>query len=477
VDPLTFLASDLVPSIRAGETSSVAITEAVLDTIEQRDGDVHAFLSVTADEARQQAADVDRRVADGQPVGALAGIPVAVKDNMCVKGARTTCGSRILENFVPPYDATVVRKLREADAVIIGKTNLDEFAMGSSCENSAFGPTHNPHDLERVPGGSSGGSAAAVAAGMGVLALGSDTGGSIRQPAGFCGIVGLKPTYSLISRYGLVAFASSLDQIGPMTRSVADAAIMLGVVAGNDPHDATSAPTEVPDYLDGLEAGPKGMKIGVAREYFGEGLSSEVRDSVTEKIDRLAGEGAEIVDISLPHMSHAIGTYYLIATSEASSNLARYDGVKYGYRAEEPGDLIEMYRKTRSEGFGAEVKRRILLGTYALSSGYYDAFYGKAQRVRSLIADDFRNAFEQVDAIVTPTTPSTAFKIGEKISDVLEMYLQDIYTVSANLAAIPGISVPAGTSSEGLPIGLQVLGPQFGEQAILRVARAVEVLR
>ncbi len=477
MDPSELTAAGLAPAIASGEVKAREATDAVLAHIESRDPEIHAYLSVMPHKARAQADDVDRRVALGEPVGPLAGVPVAVKDNMCVVGGTTTCASRILENFASPYDATVISKLREADAVIVGKTNLDEFAMGSSCENSAFGPTRNPRDPDRVPGGSSGGSAAAVAAGMCVVALGSDTGGSIRQPASFCGIVGMKPTYSRVSRYGLVAFASSLDQIGPMARTVEDAALLLEAISGHDPSDSTSAPQDVPNYRDGLDAGVKGVRIGVPKEYFGEGLNAEVRANVEGVIGRLADEGAEILDVSLPHLSGAIATYYVIATSEASSNLARYDGVKYGYRTAEPADLLELYRRTRSEGYGDEVKRRILLGTYALSSGYYDAFYGKAQQVRALIADDFRNAFETVDAIVTPTTPTTAFRIGEMVDDPLAMYLQDIYTVSANLAAIPGISVPAGDAGDGLPTGLQVLGPQFGEATILRVARAVEILR
>jgi len=468
-------AADLVPQVRAGTIRAVDALSAVRSAIEAREGDLHAFLQLTPEIARAQAQDVDRRVAAGEPVGALAGVPVAIKDNMCVRGGRTTCASRILEPFIAPYDATVVERLRRADALFVGKTNLDEFAMGSSSENSAFGPVRNPHDLSRVPGGSSGGSAAAVASGMAVLALGSDTGGSIRQPASFCGIVGLKPTYGRVSRYGLVAFASSLDQIGPMTRTVRDSAILLSVIAGLDPNDSTSVPTPVPDYLERLEDGPKGLKVGIAREYFGEGLSPDVKAIVEGVVARLASEGAEVIEVSLPHMPYAIPTYYLIATSEASANLARYDGVKYGYRANDPENLIDMYRRSRSEGFGVEVKRRILLGTYALSSGYYDAFYLKAQKVRTLILQDFRNAFETADVIVTPTAPNVAFRLGEKTADPLEMYLQDIYTVSANMAGIPGMSVPAGMS-DGLPVGLQLLGPHFGEATVLRVARAVEVI-
>ncbi len=477
MDPRTFTASQLARDVQSRSISARDVTDAVLDYIETRDKEINAFIHVSAERARQHADEIDQKLADGKPVGSLAGVPVAVKDNLAVKGERTTCASRMLENFVCPYDATVITKLREADAILVGKTNLDEFAMGSSCETSAFGPTRNPHDLERVPGGSSGGSAAAVAAGMVPVALGSDTGGSIRQPASYCGIVGLKPTYSRVSRYGLVAFASSLDQIGPMARTVEDVALLLSIIAGHDPHDSTSAPKDVPDYTDGINEGPRGIKLGIAKEYFGEGLSPEFRERIQAIITALTKEGAEVVEVSLPHMEHAIATYYLIATSEASSNLARYDGVKYGFRAENPRDLLDMYQRTRSEGFGAEVKRRILLGTYALSSGYYDAYYGKAQKVRTLIANDFRSAFEQVDAIITPTTPAPAFRIGEMINDPLEMYLQDVYTVSANLAAIPGISVPAGMTSGNLPIGMQILGPQFGESMVLRIARAVEVLR
>lgn len=476
MDPRSLTALELVESLRAGSIRAVDALNAVMSAVRERDGDIHAFLTVMEKEAGKKAEEVDRRVKAGEPVGALAGVPVAVKDNMCLKGGRTTCASRILEPFIAPYDATVVAKLKEADAVIVGKTNLDEFAMGSSTENSAFGVTRNPHDLERVPGGSSGGSAAALASGMAVLALGSDTGGSIRQPASFCGIVGMKPTYSRVSRYGLVAFASSLDQIGPMARTVRDAALLLGVISGHDTNDSTSAPEPVPDYLEGLEEGPNGLKLGVPKEYFGEGLNPTIRDGIQAVVRRLEREGAEIVDISLPHTEYAIGAYYLIATSEASANLARYDGVKYGCRARGPNDLVDMYRKSRSEGFGAEVKRRILLGTYALSSGYYDQFYLKAQKVRTLIAEDFRKAFDTVDAIITPTTPGTAFKLGEKTTDPLQMYLEDVYTVSCNLAGIPGISVPVGKDEKGLPFGLQILGRHFGEQTVLRVARAVEVV-
>jgi aspartyl-tRNA(Asn)/glutamyl-tRNA(Gln) amidotransferase subunit A len=477
VNTLELTASALAQKVRTGEVSAAQVTERSLEEIAQQNGLINAFIGMMQEQAVEQAAQIDQRIAAGEDPGALAGVPIALKDNICVKGVPTTCASRMLENFVPPYDATVVQKLRAAGAIIVGKTNLDEFAMGSSCETSAFGPTRNPRDPERVPGGSSGGSAAAVASGMCVGALGTDTGGSIRQPASFCGVVGLKPTYSRVSRYGVVAYASSLDQVGSIARSVEDAALILGVISGHDPHDATSAPGDVPNYLEGLSDGPKGLRIGVPKEYFGNGLNPEVRDCVLGMVDRLASEGAEIVDVSLPHMPYAIGAYYLIATSEASSNFARFDGVKYGYRAKDATDLLDMYRRTRSEGFGDEVKRRILLGTFALSSGYYDAYYGKAQRVRTLVAQDFKKAFESVDAIITPTSPSIAFKIGEKVDDLVAMYLQDVYTVSANLAAIPGITVPGGDTAEGLPIGVQVLGPQFEEPTILRLARAVETLR
>ena len=477
MDPTNLTAVDLVPAVKNGQTSAVDILDTVLGAIDDRENDVHAYIEVTREAARAQAEEIDRKVSAGEETGPLAGVPIAIKDNICINGTRTTCASRILEPFVPPYDATVITKLREAGAVFIGKANLDEFAMGSSTETSYFGVTRNPHDTDRVPGGSSGGSAAAVASGMAVLALGSDTGGSIRQPAGLCGVVGMKPTYGRVSRYGLVAFASSLDQIGPMSRSVSDAALLLQVISGVDRMDSTSSPEAVPDYMTGLNDGPKGMKIGVPKEFFAEGLDSEIREAVERTVKALEAEGAEIVDISLPHTPYAIPTYYLIATSEASSNLARYDGVKYGYRVPDPKSLMDMYRRTRSEGFGSEVKRRILLGTYALSAGYYDAYYLKAQKVRTLIARDFADAFAKVDAIITPTTPNPAFRLGEKANDPLQMYLEDIYTVSCNLAGICGISVPVGTTKQNLPIGLQVLGPQFGEPAILRMARAVETVR
>jgi aspartyl-tRNA(Asn)/glutamyl-tRNA(Gln) amidotransferase subunit A len=399
---------------------------------------------------------------------------VAVKDVISTRGVRTTAGSKILEKFIAAYDATVVQKLEAAGAVILGKTNCDEFAMGSSNENSAYGPVKNPRDKSRVPGGSSGGSAAVVAAGTAVTSLGSDTGGSIRQPASFCGVVGLMPTYGRVSRYGLIAFASSLVHIGPFARDVKDAAIMLEVIAGRDPMDATSAEVSVPRYSDEIGQPVRGMRIGVAKEYFGEGLDPEVKSAVEASIQNLAGAGAEIVEVSLPHTKYAIPTYYLVATAEASSNLARYDGVRYSHRSAEAKTLSEMYRKSRDEGFGAEVKRRIILGTYALSAGYYDAYYLKAQKVRTLLAQDFDEAFANVDAIVTPTTPTPAFKLGEKADDPLAMYLADIYTVTADLVGIPGISVPCGNSKAGLPIGLQVFAKHFQEGTMIRVANAVE---
>src|SRR5206468_232787 len=410
----------------------------------------------------------------GERLPVLGGVPVAIKDVMVAKGVRTTAGSKILGNYLPPYVCTAVSRLEAAGAIVLGKLNCDEFAMGSSNENSAWKPVHNPRDLSRVPGGSSGGAAAAVAADMTVAALGSDTGGSIRQPASFCGVVGLMPTYGRVSRYGLIAFASSLDHIGPLAKTVRDAATVLGVIAGRDPMDSTSADVPVPDYVAELEKPIRGLKIGVAKEYFGEGLDSEVRNAVETAIEKLRSLGCEIVPVSLPHTEYAIPTYYIVATAEASSNLARFDGVRYGYRARNARALSDMYRRSRDEGFGAEVKRRIMLGTYALSAGYYDAYYLKAQKVRTLLTRDFDEAFKKVDAIVTPTSPTAAFKLGEKVNDPLAMYLADIYTVTADLAGIPGISIPCGETHEKLPIGLQILGRHFDEATILRVAHAYE---
>jgi aspartyl-tRNA(Asn)/glutamyl-tRNA(Gln) amidotransferase subunit A len=441
--------------------------------IKAGDTEIHSYLLLCEERALAQAERIEKLVNAGSPLPPLAGVPVGIKDVMVTRGVRTTAGSKILENFIPPYDCTAVARLEAAGAIVLGKLNCDEFAMGSSNENSAYGPVRNPHDKSRVPGGSSGGSAASVAAGMAVATLGSDTGGSIRQPASFCGVVGLMPTYGRVSRYGLIAFASSLDHIGPLTRTVKDAAIILRVIAGCDPLDSTSVDVPVPDYEADLAKPVSGLKIGVPKEYFGEGLDAEVRAAVEAGIDKLRSAGCEAVPISLPHTSYAIPTYYVIATSEASANLARFDGVRYGHRTKTARTLAEMYRRSRDEGFGPEVKRRIMLGTYALSSGYYDAYYLKAQRVRTLLTRDFQLAFQKVDAIITPTAPTPAFKLGEKADDPLAMYLADIYTVTADLAGVPGISVPCGKSSSGLPIGLQVLGRHFDESTVLRVANAV----
>jgi aspartyl-tRNA(Asn)/glutamyl-tRNA(Gln) amidotransferase subunit A len=461
-------------AVQKRTVSSMALVETHYEHIKKEDGTIGAYLTLTRERAMEQADRMDRLAAEGKTLPPLGGVPFAIKDVMCTRGVRTTAGSKILENFIPPYDCTAVARLEAAGAVVLGKLNCDEFAMGSSNENSAYGPVRNPRDKSRVPGGSSGGSAAAVAAGMAVATLGSDTGGSIRQPASFCGVVGLMPTYGRVSRYGLIAFASSLDHIGPITRTVRDAAIVLRAVAGRDPLDSTSADVPVPDYEQELAKPIRGLRLGVPKEYFGEGLDSEVRSGVEVAIQKLAAEGAEIVPISLPHTPYAIPTYYVIATAEASANLARYDGVRYGYRAPHPRTLAEMYRLSRDQGFGAEVKRRIMLGTYALSAGYYDAYYLKAQKVRTLIARDFADAFTKVDAVVTPTAPTAAFRLGEKADDPLAMYLADIYTVTADLAGVPGISVPCGNTRSGLPIGLQVLGRHFEEGTVLRVAQAVE---
>ena len=459
------------------ERSAVEITQAALDRIQAVEPQVHSFLQVTGDRALEQAQQVDAKLAAGEEIGLLAGIPIGIKDNMCTKGIRTTCASRILENFVPPYESTVTAKLAAAGAVMVGKTNLDEFAMGGSTENSAFYPTANPWDLDRVPGGSSGGSAAAVAAGECTVSLGSDTGGSIRQPASLCGIVGMKPTYGLVSRYGLVAFASSLDQIGPFGRSVEDAAILLQEIAGHDPKDSTSLNVEIPNYASLLKPAfskKKKFRIGVVKETFGEGLDPQVEQAVQAAIAQFKDLGAEIQEISCPQFRAGIAAYYIIAPSEASANLARYDGVKYGARAENAENLMEMYTKTRAQGFGAEVKRRIMIGTYALSAGYYDAYYLKAQKVRTLIKRDFEKAFDQVDVLVCPTAPTTAFKAGEKTNDPLGMYLLDLMTIPANLAGLPGLSLPCGFDDQGLPIGLQILGNVLREDLVLQAAYAYE---
>ncbi len=459
------------------ECSAVEITQEALDRIAQLEPKLKSFLCVTADRALEQARQVDAKIAAGEEIGLLAGIPIAIKDNMCTEGIRTTCGSKILENFIPPYESTVTQKLAAAGAVMVGKTNMDEFAMGSSTENSAYQVTANPWDLERVPGGSSGGSAAAVAAGEAVVSLGSDTGGSIRQPASFCGVLGLKPTYGLVSRYGLVAYASSLDQIGPFGRCVEDVAILLQAIAGHDPKDATSLNLPVPDYVSALKPSLRaksGIKIGVIKETFGEGLDPIVEQTVTKAISVLQELGAEIQIVSCPRFRYGLPTYYVIAPSEASANLARYDGVKYGFRHPDAENLIEMYQKTRAQGFGAEVKRRIMVGTYVLSAGYYDAYYLKAQKVRTLIKEDFDRAFSQVEVLVCPTAPSTAFKAGEKTADPLSMYLSDLMTIPVNLAGLPGISVPCGFDDQGLPIGMQLIGKPLGESRLLEVAHAYE---
>ncbi len=473
--------TELLAAQRHGATAE-SITRAFLDAIRLRDPKVHAFLHVDEAAALEQARAVDAKRRAGQPLGQLAGVPVAVKDVLCTRGVPTTCGSRILQNFRPPYDAAVITALKGADAVLLGKTNMDEFAMGSSTENSAFGPTRNPWDLNRIPGGSSGGSAAAVAAGEAPVALGTDTGGSIRQPAGLCGVVGMKPTYGRVSRYGLVAFASSLDQVGPLGHTTADVALVLEVIAGHDPRDSTSVDLPVPPYTQTLDQPVQPLTIGVAKEYFGAGLDPEVEQAVRAALKVYEGLGATVKEVSLPHSPYAVATYYLVATAEASSNLARYDGAHYGHRAErwdpeterEYGRVVAMYSATRGEGFGPEVKRRVMLGTYALSSGYYDAYYLKALKVRRLIKDDFDAAFAACDVVMGPTSPTAAFPIGAKADDPLAMYLEDIYTISCNLAGLPGVSVPCGFTRGGLPIGLQILAAPFAEEKLLRVARMYE---
>jgi aspartyl-tRNA(Asn)/glutamyl-tRNA(Gln) amidotransferase subunit A len=461
-------------AVAEGKTSATALAESFYAKIESDDAKIGAYLLLSRERALAKAADIDERAKRGEALPPLAGVPVGIKDVLVTKGVRTTAGSKILGNYVPPYDSTAVVKLEAAGAVVLGKLNCDEFAMGSSNENSAWKPVHNPRDLTRVPGGSSGGSAAAVAADMAVATLGSDTGGSIRQPAAFCGVVGLKPTYGRVSRYGLIAFASSLDHVGPFAKTAKDAAIMLRTIAGRDPMDSTSANLPVPDYVADLDKPVEDLRVGVAKEYFGEGLEPETRHAIEAAIQKLASLGCEIVEVPLTHTKYAIPAYYLVATAEASSNLARFDGVRYAYRAQGVRMLSEMYRRSRDEGFGAEVKRRIMLGTYALSAGYYDAYYLKAQRVRTLLTRDFEEAFKRVDVIVGPTSPTPAFKLGEKVDDPLAMYLADIYTVTANLAGIPGVSVPVGQTKEKLPVGMQIFGKHFAEGTILRVANAYE---
>lgn len=492
-------AHKLALRIKSGEVSAEDVARHALDLIEEKNSTIHAYISVQEESVIEDARAVDRRIAAGDSTGALVGVPVAIKDAICTKNLETTCASKILKGFVPPYDATVIARLRAADAVILGKTNMDQFGMGSSNENTGFEICRNPLDISRVPGGSSGGSAAALAAGTAILALGEDTGGSIRQPASFCGIVGLKPTYGRVSRYGIIAYGSSLDQVGPMARNVEDCARLLGVIAGHDRLDSTSSPEAVPDYTKGLKQGIKGVRIGVPEEYMADGLEVEVRDSVAGAIERLEELGARVETVQLPHTEYAVAAYYILVTAEASSNLARYDGVKYGYRTDNnhsrakkesleqdvapraasdilsfDDDLVNMYRSVRSDGFGLEVKRRIMLGTYVLSAGYYEAYYDKAQRVRTLIKRDFERVFEKIDLLVAPTAPTTAFRIGEKIDDPLQMYLSDVYTVPINMAGVPAISLPCGKDSSGMPIGLQIIGPHFGEEKILRAAYAFE---
>jgi aspartyl-tRNA(Asn)/glutamyl-tRNA(Gln) amidotransferase subunit A len=466
-------AHELAARYRSGEaTPTQAVTE-YLARVEALDPQVRAFLTVTREDALRRAAEADARFRAGTPRGRLDGVPIALKDVLCTRGIRTTCGSKILERFVPPYDATVVARLFAAGAVLLGKLNMDEFAMGSSTEHSAFFTTHNPWDLARVPGGSSGGAAAAVAADMAALTLGTDTGGSIRQPAAFSGVLGMKPTYGRVSRYGLIAFASSLDQVGPFARDAEDAALLLGAIAGPDPMDATAIDVPVPDYRAALGQGIEGLRLGVPAEYFIEGMDPEVEQAVRAAIATLEGLGARTEPVSLPHTEYGLAAYYVIAPAEASSNLARYDGVKYGLRAPGARDLIDMYSKTRAAGFGAEVKRRVMLGTYVLSAGYHDAYYGQAQKVRTLVRRDFEQAFARVDVIVAPTTPGVAFKMGEK-EDPLQMYLNDIFTIPVNLAGLPGVSIPGGFTQAGLPIGLQLIAPAFDEATLLRVAHAYQ---
>ncbi len=463
---------DIAADIASGKTSAVEVLEQHLARITEREGEIHAFNLVTTEQARATAQQVDADIKAGKPVGPLAGVPVALKDNMCTRGIETTCSSKILEGWKPPYDATVVTRLQQAGAVMVGKTNLDEFAMGSSTENSAFGPTKNPLDTSRVPGGSSGGSAAAVAAGFAAASLGSDTGGSIRQPASLCGLVGVKPTYGLVSRQGIVAFASSLDQVGPFTHTVADAALMMEVIGGHDPLDSTSLPQPMPSLTSVLGQGVKGMRIGRLAD-MPDGCEPEVLARMDAAYVALQAAGATIVDIALPSLSYCLTAYYLVAPAEASSNLARYDGVRYGMRVE-TGDLHSMYGATRAAGFGAEVKRRIMLGTYALSAGYFDAYYGKALKVRRLIANDFAAAYEKCDVILTPTSPTVAFPLGDKTSDPLTMYLCDIFTIPTNLAGHAAMSVPFGTGAHNMPVGVQVLAPALGEQTMFRVAAELE---
>jgi len=483
MDPTRATAAGLIAQMNAGVVSAEEVARAYLDRAEAFKR-LNAFVHLDAEAVLVQARAVDEKRRRGEPLGALAGVPVAIKDVLCVKGEPTTCGSKMLKGFRPPYDATVIEKLKAADAVLFGKVNMDEFAMGSSTENSAYGPTRNPWDEDRIPGGSSGGSAAAVAADLAPLALGSDTGGSIRQPAALCGIVGLKPTYGRVSRYGLIAFASSLDQVGPFAHEVADAALLLGVLAGRDPRDATSVDSLVPDYRAGLDVPPASLRIGLVREHYGEGLDPEVEAAIREAVRVYEAAGATVKDVSLPHSKYGIPAYYIVAPAECSSNLARYDGTIYGHRAadfaptgpeeEDLPPLVRMMMASRAEGFGPEVKRRIMLGTFALSAGYADQYYNQALKARRLIRNDFDAAFREVDVLIGPTTPTAAFRLGEKTADPLAMYLSDIYTITANLAGIPGLSLPCGLTAAGLPIGLQLLAPAFAEETLLRTARVFE---
>jgi len=461
---------ELQDLLRKRKVTSVEVTESFLNRINSVDKKINSYITVAHESALKQANEADDMFKEGRGLQPLLGIPFAVKDLICVEGEKTTCGSKILQNFIPPYNATVIRKLKENGAVLLGKVNMDEFAMGSSNETSYFGPTRNPWNQDCVPGGSSGGSAAAVAADLCAASLGSDTGGSIRQPAGFCGIVGLKPTYGRVSRFGLVAFASSLDQIGPMTKDVKDAALLMNIMCGKDQFDSTSADTSVPDFTKALVNDVKGMKIGIPKEYFVEGLDHGVEKRVNEAIKVYRDLGADCIDISLPHTEYAVAVYYILSSAEASSNLARYDGVKYGFRVDSPKDLMDMYRSTRSEGFGNEVKRRIMLGTYVLSAGYYDAYYLKAQKVRTLIKKDFDDVFKKCDVIISPTTPCKAFKLGEKVDDPIQMYLSDIFTISANLGGVPSISIPCGFTDDGLPVGMQITSKHFDEESVFRTA-------
>ena len=470
----TLTISEAQAKLSARELSAVELTRAVLDRIQATDGRLHAYLHVCADAALSQAEAADRVLAAGAPPSPLCGIPIALKDVILTRGIRSTAGSKILEDFIPPYDATVTRRLRDAGAVIVGKANCDEFAMGSSNENSAYAACRNPWNTDRVPGGSSGGSAATVAADQAWASLGTDTGGSIRLPAAFCGVVGLKPSYGRVSRFGVVAYASSLDQVGPVTKDVPDCALLLQAIAGHDPRDSTSVAAPVPDYTAEMDAGVRGLRIGIPREYFVDGMQSEVEAAVRRAVGGLEDMGAEVVPVSLPHTEYAVAAYYVVATAEASSNLARYDGVRYGYRAVDAADLADMYRATRARGFGNEVKRRIMLGTYVLSAGYYDAYYLQAQKVRTLVRRDFLHAFETCDIIATPVAPTTAFRVGEKMDDPLTMYLSDIFTIAVNLAGLPGISVPCGFDDRGMPIGLQLIGRAFDEATLLRAAYAHE---